>query len=288
MQLLRVDIPSFAPYRVMPIGDIQWDGMGGTTALSLLQQSIKAGLEKGAHFCGMGDYIDPFSPSNRQRLEGAALYDTARGVIDQRGVALVEELYEEALAPTKNRWLGLLEGHHFMQLREGDTTDQRLCKLLNAPHLGSCAFIGLNFNGSGNKGGWVVLWVHHGVGSGQRAYAPAAKLETITPYWEADVFIIGHLTKQAAVPMNRVYPMWHGTPHLSHRKKLLIGAGGFSKGYIEYLKHGQTPRGSYVEQKMLNPAALGCPLITIRPSIRKERVGKRDVQIWDPQITVEV
>ena len=288
MQLLRVDIPSFKPYRVMPIGDIQWDGKGGATALHLLQQSIRVGLERGAHFVGMGDYIDPFSPSNRQRLEGAALYDTARGVIDNQGVQLVEELYEEALAPTRNRWLGLLEGHHFMQLREGDTTDQRLCKLLNAPHLGTCAFIGLRFSRHGGKVGYVVLWVHHGAGSGQRASAPATKLETITPYWEADVFIMGHMTKQAAVPMNRVYPVWHGTPHLSHRKKVLVGSGGFSKWYIEYVKQVQTPRGSYVEQKMLNPAALGCPIITIIPHIRNERLNGVRTEIWEPQIMVEV
>ena len=134
----------------------------------------------------------------------------------------------------------------------------------------------------------VILWLHHGTGSGQRASYPATKLEGIAAYWEADIFIMGHTTKLAVVPINRVYPVWQGVPHLAHRKKLLIGAGGFSKGYIESLKQGHVPMGTYVEKGMMNPSSLGCPLITIVPHFRDETIRGTRQRVWEPLITAEV
>lgn len=94
------------PVTIIPIGDIQWAGERGSTALGLLQRTIERGLEEDAWFVGMGDYIDFLSPSNRQRLASAALYDTAMDVVDSKAMELTEEIYEKALKPTKGRWLG--------------------------------------------------------------------------------------------------------------------------------------------------------------------------------------
>ena len=133
------------PIAIAPIGDIQWAGMKGPTAKDHLKRHIDHCMELKALFVGLGDYIDFLSPSNRQRLKSAALYETAEDVIDDKAMELVWELYEKFLKPTKGRWLGMLEGHHFTQLKTGETTDQRLCQLLDAKFLGSSAYIRLQF-----------------------------------------------------------------------------------------------------------------------------------------------
>src|SRR3990167_9237869 len=180
----------------------------------------------------------------------------------------------------------MLAGHHFAELRHGDTTDMRLCQMLDAPFLGDSAFIRLVFYIPGpRKYGQrlpVTFWAHHGHGGGQKAYAPLMKLENqVLPYWEgADVFLMGHTTKMATEPINRVSPCWNpgrrGEPELSHRKVMLVGTGGFSKAYVERAMQGQIPSGGYAEKQMMSPAVVGAPLIGIVPRI--SAVGGQ--QVW--------
>jgi len=298
MQLVTRTIPwrkgDHGPYVVIPLGDIQWTGKKGNIALEHLKRTVARGVEMNAWWVGMGDYTDFASPSNRQRLRAAALYDTAEEVIDDKAIDLVHQLYEEVLKPTKGRWLGMLAGHHFAELRHGDTTDMRLCQMLDAPFLGDSAFIRLVFYIPGpRKYGQrlpVTFWAHHGHGGGQKAYAPLMKLENqVLPYWEgADVFLMGHTTKMATEPINRVSPCWNpgrrGEPELSHRKVMLVGTGGFSKAYVERAMQGQIPRGGYAEKQMMSPAVIGAPLIRIVPRI--SAVGGQ--QVWRPEISVEI
>lgn len=281
------------PWVVRPIGDIQWAGKQQSVAVDILKRDIDSALEFGNGKClflGMGDYIDTFSPSNRQRIRAAALYDTAEEVIDQKALDLVGELYDDVLKPTKGLWLGLLAGHHWHQLKYGDTTDMRLCEMLDAPFLGDSAIVRLVFEAHGREGP-VTLWAHHGAGSGQKGYAPVQKLENaVYPDWEGiDIFLMGHMTKQAAEPKNRARPRWRTRgPHdeLIHRKILLAGTGGYSKGYIEHHKIGRVPSGSYVEKRMLSLTVLGAPLIRISPWFHG--AGRSEKVMWDPEITVEV
>lgn len=268
------------PVTVIPIGDIQWNGSTNHTALSTLQETIRRGCEDDAYFIGMGDYIDAYSPSNRQRLRGAALYDTAEEVIDQASQQLVDSLYNQALKPSKGRWLGLLEGHHFTEFSHGQTSDQYLAKLLGAPFLGTTALIRLVLSHNANKSS-VVLWAHHGAGGGGKVGTPLSKLENLAPYWGGvDVFLIGHSTKGPAAPIDRIHPVWHGAggPRLEHRKVLLVSTGGFSKSY------GLQTRGDYPEQRLLNPSQIGVPIIRVRLGYCPGRNRSRLV----PTVTVEV
>lgn len=257
---------------ILPIGDIQYNGEGGSTALTTLKNHIKWGVSQNAYFIGMGDYIDFASPSNRQRLRAAALYDTADNAIELTAANLTQELYKKALEPSRDRWLGLLEGHHYYQYSSGITTDMELCTLLRAQHLGTCAYIRLNLRwdrpGKGRlQSATVVLWAHHGAGSGSRAGSPLNKLDQLPIYWDADIYLMGHQSKMAAAPIQRIEPVWSGPTkhHLKHRKIYIAGTGSFSRAYMAGNRQGKVARGCYVEQKMLNPAALGGIKIWIRP-----------------------
>jgi hypothetical protein len=253
--------------RICYLGDFQYAGKKHHgTALSALKEKISEEVERNAYFIGMGDYIDFLSPSNRQRLRSAALYDTAEDVIDEKSMELTQELFDLALRPTMGRWLGLVEGHHFAQLKDGTTTDQRLCEMLKAPFLGTCGVLRINFTrGTGKMG--VTLWVHHGHGNGQTNYYPLARLGNVSAGQEGvDAFAIGHTTKLGHMLTNRMGYRWKRiTGKAYHRTIHLIGTGGYSRAYVEGAKQGRVPRGGYAEQQMLGPAVIGSPTLIIRP-----------------------
>jgi hypothetical protein len=147
-----------------------------------------------------------------------------------------------------------------------------------------------NEKGTGNTG-TVNIWCHHGMGNGVSPAAPINKLNQILPDWEADIFLIGHMTKQATAATNRIYPSWtkgkRGFAKLRHMDKFLVGTGGFGKGYIERSSQGKIPRGTYVEAGMMRPAALGCPMIRIYPQMKTYKYGKRTAVGFAPSIVVE-
>jgi hypothetical protein len=295
MEMVHYSFPRIkadkTPFYIMPLGDIQWTGEPGDIATRILEERIDYGLSIGAKFIGMGDYIDYASPSNRQALRGAKIYDNARKVHDNAARFLVDDLYARYLHKTKGHWLGLLEGHHFSELETGITTDQYLAEKLQCPHLGTCAYVGLQFKLGPTNSGTVNIWCHHGAGNGQSTAAPVAKLEKILPDFEADIFLIGHMTKQATAPTNRVYPQWSNDPmfhKLRHITKILVGTGGFGKGYILRNMQGQVPRGTYVEQGMMRPAVLGCPVVKIVPKMMSKTVNGREIAWFQPSISAEV
>lgn len=258
--------------RVCFLGDFQWAGKKAHgTALTQLKETIAEEVERGAYFVGMGDYIDFLSPSNRQRLRSAALYDTAEDVIDEKSLELTHEVFDLALKPTVGRWLGCVEGHHFAQLKDGSTTDMRLCELLNAPFLGTCGVLRVNFTRPGSTAQMgVTLWVHHGHGNGQTGYYPLARLSGFSASQEGvDAFAIGHTTKLGHLLTNRMGYTWQrkgkGSGKAYHRTIHLIGTGGYSRAYVQGAKQGRVPRGGYAEQQMLGPAVIGSPTLIIRP-----------------------
>ena len=58
---------------------------------------------------------------------------------------------------------------------------------------------------------------------------------------------------------------------------------------------GRVPRGSYVEQRMLNPATIGAPIVKITPkfdySLKSGATALREGVkngVWSPEVTVEL
>lgn len=272
--------------KIMPVGDIQWHGDDKGVALGMLKRHIEWGVANDAYFLGMGDYIDAFSPSNRQRIRSAALYDTASAIIDQKAEALVNEIYEKALKPSKGRWLGLLEGHHYHQFSAGMTTDMILADKLGAKFLGTSAYVRLRFRRSSNlNGDNVLIWAHHGTGAGQTPAAVLNKLRAMAATFDGDVFLMGHLPKKVVDVMDRLVPVFPrtGEPFLVHRTRVLAGTGGFMKTWQPGARQGIVPRGGYGEAAMYQPAALGGVLVRVRPRWKVEDGH----DFWSPDLSVE-
>lgn len=257
MELITCTIPKSSRKLVIaPLGDIQWNGPKGPTAQGHLKRHIDHCLALGAYFVGTGDYVDFISPSNRRRLIAADLYDTARDSIVERALELNDELFEKFLKPTKGRWLGMVEGHHFYEA-DGQTSDQLLAEKLATKFLGTSAFIRINSAD-------FTLYVNHSVGGASKlpgtalnkAYHLAAGLQG------ADVYLLGHDTKVATTRLSRPFPDWQ-TKMLTHRDIWLVNCGSFCRSNIVGHRHGRIPRGDYAEQGLLTPSPLSAPIITV-------------------------
>lgn len=272
------------PALIMPIGDIQWSGRDAEVAMGMLKRHVQWGVDNGAYFLGMGDYIDFMSPSNQAKFKSAGFYDATVQSVDDKAHSLMEDLFKQALSPSKGRWLGLLEGHHFHEYKTGITTDMELAEMLDAPFLGTSAFVRLVFNRSKTSVGNVVIWCHHGNGSGKSLGAPLNKLEQMMGSHDADIYLIAHHHKKVAGPVDRIVPVWgqgNSQPSLTHRTKIIACTGGFLKGCVAGSRQGKIPRGGYVEKGMMNPVALGGILVKVRPRWDKS-AG------WMPDINVEL
>lgn len=256
-----------------PLGDIQWAGDESDLAYEHLKEHISICMKSPTpRFIGMGDYIDFASPSNRQRLADAKLYDTAKKVIAAAGKGLVEELVARVLKPTIGKWIGLTEGHHHHPVilgkkKDGTETvvdsDVYLSKLLDTRYLEEFALVEMEWVGQGKFG--VVAF--HGTGSSTYPWGPLTRLWRLVPNFSADLLLMGHQTKKTFAETNRV-----SMDGSAHRVIKIVGTGGWTKGYVPGKR-------TYISEAAMTPVALGQPIIHIRPKMRG--------RIWDPNWTVE-
>jgi hypothetical protein len=246
-----------------PLGDIQWAGDEEDLAYDRLVFHLETCLKHpNPLFIGMGDYIDFASPSNRERLAGARLYDNAKKVIAEASKRLVDDLYTRLLKPTKGKWLQLMQGHHHHQVvigknKQGEEisldSDIYLAKKLNAKFGDEFGFMQLRWPG-GHKFN-IVAW--HGKGSSVFPWGPLNQLWRMVPNFHADLFLMGHQTKKAKAETDRLVFPERGDK-ITHMNIKIVGTGGWTKGYIN-------GRPTYVSIGALSPVALGQPLIHLRP-----------------------
>lgn len=266
---------------IVPIGDVQLGAQGVDERR--VRGDIAWGLEHNAYFLGMGEYLDIASPSNRQRLKAAALYDSTEDAIEEIVQQKVKQFLQLA-RESKGRWLGILEGHHLYEFRDGTTTDTRIAEALDAPFLGTCAFVRLIFKKPSIKDREVLactIWCHHGVGSGVKMSAPLNKLENIIPYFDADIYLMGHQHKKASAVADRIYMTRQDPYRVSYKTIIIANTGGYLRGYFQgSTQGGNFPRGSYVERWMKPPVSLGCILLYVRPIGKStNRPAKLDLNV---------
>ena len=254
--------------QIMPLGDIHLGQQGVDT--DRLRLYIEWGLKQGnVYFLGMGDYLDVMSPSNRHAYRSARLYESARAAMEEQAARLVGQ-FLELVKGSEGRWLGLLGGHHMFEFEDGTTSDTRIAQALKTSYLGSCAMLGLTFarktGQHTNANHRCVVWCHHGAGGGLTPHSPLLRLAYVMRDFEADIYLIGHQHKKPTLKQPRIYMSDHAPYRLVAKNKILAGTGGFFEGYHQGNKTlGGRAEGSYVEQHLLPPTALGGVLLKIRP-----------------------
>ena len=262
---------------IMPIGDLQYGAEGAD--LDKFKRHIAWGMKRGAYFIGMGDCVDVASPSGREKLADAHLYDSVRAALTAQAEQALDTL-KVALKGTEGRWLGLQEGHHYWDFGGGQTTDTRLAAYLGAPFLGTCAITRLRFKQAG--GTHVVscqIWSHHGTGSGETITSPLNKLEKMMARFPTvDIFLLGHYSRKAGYPVDALVPVFGKNPRLIAKRRILAVTGGFMKGYTVGSKQNGRAAGSYVEASMMPPTNLGGVVIYARP-VHTESEDRLDLSI---------
>jgi len=257
---------------LMPIGDAQV----GVEAADL--KRLKSHVEWGFHtkqalFLGMGDYVDMASPSNRRTLKAAGLYDTVTEALQVKAQEDIKTFLQHTMY-SKGAWLGLLQGHHYMDMADGSTSDMKIAEALRAPFLGDAAIVRIIFDKHKDVDGLPLkadIWCHHGRGGGVGAAAPISLLEKTARGFNADIYLMGHQHKKVATPIDELFYSRDG--RMLHRTKLLACTGSFLKGYLDNSMSEGRAGGTYVEKGMMTPVSLGG--IVIELGVVKEEYGDR-------------
>lgn len=271
---------------IMPIGDLQLDpnipGRERAADVERFKRHIQWGVDHGAYYIGMGDYIDTISPTNRDKLKAAGFYDSFMDMAEKGANELEDEL-QEILAPTRGRWLGLLEGHHFYPHDDGTTTDTRLAAYLGCPFLGTSAMVQVKFKPENRHAAPnFTIWAHHGRAGGGLLGTPLNQLEKVLKSFDADVYLVGHHHKKVAgkYPIIKAeFGERGGKPKLVHKNRILACTGSFLKGYLQDSRREGRARGGYVEAGMMNPVALGGVVIWARPHYDHDGYASVDLDV---------
>jgi len=272
----RHDMP-WQEILIYPVSDVQL-GAAGCDA-DRFRKYIKEGIDRGAWFIGAGDYIDFMSPSNRSRSRNAELYDDTQKTIENAAEALRLK-FMRLVRGTEGRWLGLVEGHHFYEYSDGSTTDTRIAKDLGCSFLGTCGMVRLRFNRGAslgvkdNRKFSTTIWIHHGVGGGSGLVAPINKLMKMPARFpQPQIFLIGHFHRAQPLKFPQLLMTERPPFKLKERSVVLACTGGYLRGYLVGSGSGSRPRGTYVEQGMLDPTSLGGIVIKLRPTIHEVEIG---------------
>ncbi|MEE8114918.1 MAG: hypothetical protein V3T23_11270, partial [Nitrososphaerales archaeon] len=206
-------------------------------------------------YLGMGDYIDFMSPSNRDSIKKSKIYSQSREYIEDSAVDLANK-FISLVEHTRGKWLGLLTGHHFYELKDGTTTDQHIASWLDAPYLGRCAHITVKYvNKNGKTDGHLNIWAHHG--EGVRKYPAGKIIDNVAPHWpEVDLFFMGHMHESDSARIARYVVDSAGD--IVTRNSLAVVTGAWLEPYTAHV-------GSYIEDQVLRPRATGAPVVVVEP-----------------------
>lgn len=242
---------------LMPVGDVHFGTKGWPERK--FRAHLQWGLDRGAHFIGMGEYLDFTSYSQREIM--APLRDSVRKQMDDMIKLRTEEL-AEIMKPTKGRWVGLLEGDHRWDFENATSIDQYLADKLETSFLGTSALVRLHPSKApkDHPEADTIVLVHHGTGSSRTSGGHLNMLDKQVEGIHADVYLMGHSHSKATSANDRIEMTPDGV--LTHRTVLEARTGAWLRGYYgsEPLDNSQSAsesRGSYAEQAAYRPSALG-------------------------------
>lgn len=239
--------------RLKPIADVHLGNQACDVKAfkEFLQDSDESTL-----FIGIGDLLDSVIVKDKRYRKSSDATD---------GDSIVDEQIDRAedlLSPYKNQILGLGDGNHEDTIIRiaGTNPIKRLCKRLDVPFLGFSGLFRLVFseqkdNQRPSRGRTVIIRYHHGWGGGSRTQgADLTKYSKDIAYWQADIFLYGHVHKKQTDEIPRMGIV--GDTLIAKDKQIAI-CGTFLKTY--------TKDTTYSEVKGYPPISVGGVCVEIRP-----------------------
>jgi predicted phosphodiesterase len=272
MKVLKVHVPYSSRGDVInlyPLGDLHLGHIN--TDVELVEGTVKRiAADKHARVIGMGDYGNTDIPGDKyfdfnsldlghyptpdlQYSGVERLFNKIKGKID----ILLTGNHDDRMAVKHN--------HNFVQ----DIASE---KKLNVPWAWSSAYIRYIFTrGRTKANAWTFdVYATHGFAVEMRKQGSRLNrlLEMTNVFPEADLYLMGHvhtLHWDKKTPLRITQEL-----EIQECLKYYVLTGGFLRGYVD-------GNPSYVERKMLEPSALGSPMIAIRPYTHEVRV--QEVQV---------
>ena len=137
---------------------------------------------------------------------------------------------------------------------------QRLCELLQVPFVGYSWLLRILLSSNGGAGRCVIIRGHHGWGGGSRTQgADLTKYSKDVAYWDADVFMYGHVHR---LQSDRVPRLGLSGERLISKPKIMILCGSWLKTY----SGNNNP--TYSEQKGYPPIEMGGATLKIKPTYK--------------------
>lgn len=246
---------------LMPIADIHY-GVPSFPETRFVHH-LRWGVDRGAYFIGLGDYLDLTSETQRSVI--SSLREETKAQLDEM---IREKLrkFANLMSFTKGHWIGLIRGNHTWTFADGTCSEQYLAKLLGhgCLFLGDAAFIRIKNSRipEGHPEGHTKLFVAHSRtgGTGMTITSHTSKPEYLTKSLDAHIVLLGHSHAKCLNSIDRQDLTPDG---VHYHKTIYFGrAGSFMRGYyatdpisnndpVSWLST------SYVEQKLLPPCTLG-------------------------------
>lgn len=271
------------PIYLIPVGDVHHDAP--LFARERWNEFLSwAKTKKRCYFLGMGDYGDMASGSERRVIYDDRLHESTRETIEDVQRKASTKMANELLF-SKGRWIGMLEGNHYGKFKDGTTTTQILCNMLDTTYLGYTSFIRLVFKDMhGNRTTSLDLWAHHGSGGGGRLVGGSVNsVQHMADNAEADIYLSGHDHKKWVAMKNRLVLTDGGSGRLNlrHKKIMMVRTGSFLKGY-------EPGAESYVARAGMSPTDLGVVKIELTPKRDKHSSGQGQNRISTDRVYIDL
>jgi len=173
-------------FQLVPIGDIHYGNWQcDTEYFEKLIDWVKH--QENTYVIGMGDYCDCITPVDKR-------FDMD-STTEYRPAEQYDYIYRQ-FNKIQDKILGLHIGHHGDNLRQHqfDNHDLELSKKLGVRYLDWHAFTVLNFARNARRSKFVV-YSCHGHGGGGTTGSKVNKIEDLSRFYEADIYLMGHLHK---------------------------------------------------------------------------------------------
>lgn len=210
-----------------------------------------------AYIIGMGDYMELMRATDRSSLTKSEFCDNTIDRLDKMADSDTSE-FSRDLEFAQGRIIGLIEGNHYFQFKSGETSTQRLCRILDTKYLGVATLTRLRFDYGGHTA-HIDIYAHHGKGAARLLGGSLNRVQQMAESCSCDLYCMGHdhkgpIGKNPRLQLSEA----NGNLALIERTQLFVRTGSFLRGYVD----GEV---SYVADACLNPANLGCCEIVFIP-----------------------
>ena len=212
------------------------------------------------YFIGIGDLFDAIIVKDPRYQKSSDSSDDKDGKKRDDIVDVQVNRGEDILRPYRKRILGLGMGNHENAVvrYSGSNMIKRLCRRLGVDELGYSGLMKLVFSDKGSRGRTLIIRYHHGWGGGSRTQgADLTKFSKDMAYWDADLFLYGHVHKKQD---DKIARLGLSGKKLIARDKVISICGTFLRTYLDGTD------ATYGEIQGYSPTSIGGVNISIKPN----------------------